>query len=295
MKLIDTALMITKDIAALALHQGGSIHGLEQKTDQLKQEFEQRYANISFDDGVEMVHLPALEVYFKVPINVYSLQQDGRAKVLYLYKLEFEVMHLNLFENHFSYIKHFSKYAKKYTCEICKRIFNQCCHLKRHAKKCSTEIEEIYIGGKYRNKTTIFEELEALEISIPEELRYFSCFDMESLEALIKKEVCSRQICFEHIPATVSICSNIDGHTEAVHLVSDGDTQHLIDSMVEVLLAHKSALCRERYAPYLEALQLLITSIEGEKSDGGGGGEERKGKKRKGEDKQQQQQQRRRQ
>ena len=113
---------------------------------------------------------------------------------------------------------------------------------------------------------------------------------MEALQTPIKKEVCSRQICFEDIPATASICSNIDGHTEAVHLVSDGDTQHLIDSMVEVLLAHQSqasALCRERYAPYLEALQLLITSIEGEKSDGGGGsggGEERTGKKRTGED-----------
>ena len=86
--------------------------------------------------------------------------------------------------------------------------------------------------------------------------------------------MCGRQICFEHIPAT------------AVHLVSDGDTQHLIDSMVEVLLAHQSQAstqCRERYAPYLEPLQLLITSIEGKKSEGGGGGEERTGTKRKGE------------
>ena len=94
----------------LALHQGGSICGLERKNDQLKQEFE-RYANISFDDGVEIVQLPALEVYFNVSMNV--LQQDGTAKVLHLSKLEFEVVPLNLFENHFSYIKHFSKYAKK--------------------------------------------------------------------------------------------------------------------------------------------------------------------------------------
>ena len=126
---------------------------------------------------------------------------------------------------------------------LCKKVFNQCTQLKRHAKKCSTEIEEIYIEGKYGNMKTLFEELEALEISIPEELRYypyFSCFEMEALQVPIKKEVCGLQICFEHIPATASICSNIDGHTEAVHLVSDGDTQHLIDSIVEVLLAHQS-------------------------------------------------------
>ena len=100
---------------------------------------------------------------------------------------------------------------------------------------------EIYIGCKYRNKKTIFEELEALEISIPEEFRYypyFSSFDMEALQAPIKKEMRGRLICFEHIPATASICSNIDGQTEAVHLVSsDGDTQRLIDSLVEVLIA----------------------------------------------------------
>ena len=114
-------------------------------------------------------------------------------------------MHLNLFENHFSYIKHFSKYAKKYTCEICKWVSNKCCHLKRHAKKCSTKIEEFYIGGKYRNKKTIFEELEALEISVPEELKYYpyySCFNMEALQVAIRKEVCGREICFERIPAT---------------------------------------------------------------------------------------------
>ena len=33
-------------------------------------------------------------------------------------------MHLNLFENHFNYIKHFSKYAKKYICETWRRVFN---------------------------------------------------------------------------------------------------------------------------------------------------------------------------
>ena len=61
--------------------------------------------------------------------------------------------------------------------------------------------------------------------------------------------------------------------------------------MVEVLLAHQnqaSVLCRERYAPYFEALQLLTTSIEAEKSGSGGGGEERTGKKEKAKMKQQQ-------
>ena len=71
------------------------------------------------------------------------------------------------------------------------------------------------------------------------------------MQVPIKKESCGRDICFTHVPATASICSNIDGHTEAVHLVSDGDTQQLIDSMVDTLLSQQgraSQLCRERYA-----------------------------------------------
>ena len=121
-------------------------------------------------------------------------------------KLDYKVMHLNLFENHFSFIKNFSKYAKKYTCDICKRIFKEIWNLKRHTKKCSTEIQEIYIGGKYKNNNTIFEDLESIaNIIVPAEHRYyeyFSCFDMEALQEPIRKEVCGRELCFKHVPAT---------------------------------------------------------------------------------------------
>ena len=134
---------------ALALHEQASIHALKCHTEQLKRSLE-RHTNKLFDAGVNITDLPALEVYFKVAINVFSLQPDGSAKLLYLSKLDYKVMYLNLFENHFSFIKNFSKYAKKYTCDICKRIFNKICNLKRHTKKCSTEIQEIYIGGKYK-------------------------------------------------------------------------------------------------------------------------------------------------
>ena len=86
----------------------------------------------------------------------------------------------------------------------------------------------------------------------------------------IGEETPGRNISFEHIPATASICSNIPEHTEAVHLVSDGDTQRLVDSVVETLLVQQSRaseLCRERYAPYIEALQVCISVIGGAESD----------------------------
>ena len=68
---------------AFALHEQASIHALERHTEQLKQALE-RHTNKSFDAGVNITDLPALEVYFKVAINVFSLQPDGSAKLLYL-------------------------------------------------------------------------------------------------------------------------------------------------------------------------------------------------------------------
>ena len=81
-------------------------------------------------------------------------------------------MHVNLYEQHISYIKKFTNYAKKYTCTISKRVLNQATHLKRHAQECNTETEEVYIGGKYRNKKKTFELLNDVGIHVEKEDRY---------------------------------------------------------------------------------------------------------------------------
>ena len=149
----------------LAVHLGASLHALERKTEALLKEF-QKHTGQSFEDGVEFNILPAIEVYFNIAINVYSLRDDGSADVLRLSKLDYDIIHLNIYEKHFSFINDFRKYAKKYTCENCGRVLNQSCHLQRHVKECSTETEEVYIGGKYRSKKNIFELLdqEGLEV-----------------------------------------------------------------------------------------------------------------------------------
>ena len=82
-------------------------------------------------------------------INVYSLQEDKMAKTVRIsnrdYKVD-DVMHLNLYENHFSYIKKFKSHAKKIQYLNCTRILNQACHLQRHVKKCQTEVKEVFKG-----------------------------------------------------------------------------------------------------------------------------------------------------
>ena len=115
--------------------------------------------------------LSTVETCFKVAINVYSLQEDKTAKSVRISNLDYkqdDVVHLNLYEDHFSYIKKgkFKSYAKKFTCPSCTRILRQSCNLKSHVKKCRSEVEEVFKGGKYRNKKTVFELLDTLDINI---------------------------------------------------------------------------------------------------------------------------------
>ena len=59
----------------LALHEGVNIRGLEKATQRIKASFE-THTGKSFDNGVNISHLPAIEVYFNVSINVYSQMEE---------------------------------------------------------------------------------------------------------------------------------------------------------------------------------------------------------------------------
>ena len=179
-------------------------------------------------------------------------------------------MHLNLYENHFSFIKKFESYAKKFTCKLCDRVFDRADNLKRHSKECCTEQEEIYVGGKFHRDQTIFERLEEEGFQIPEEDRYYpfvSVFDYEALQVPKHDTIRGRNICFEHVPATFSLCSNIPGHEEAVHVQSGGDPQALVDEMVRLQLEHQKtagAFMEEKHQVVLEALYSRIEELNGE-------------------------------
>ena len=66
---------------------------------------------------------------------------------------------------------------------------------------------------------------------------------------------------FTHVPATFSICSNIPGHKKVIHVVSNGDTQKLVDEMVQIQLeqqASASKLMRNKFEPILSTLQARV-------------------------------------
>ena len=204
----------------LALYQGADIRGLERLTKKLLKEATERTGK-DFKKGVNITHIPALEVLFSVPINIHSLKEDGSADVIYLSRLNGKPMHLNLYKNHFSYIHKFDTFAKRYQCGLCDRVFNQSCNLKTHSKVCCTEQEEVYIGGKFHRDQTIFERLEKEGFHTQEEDRYYpfiSVFDYEAIQVPKDNVLKGRNIHFEHVPASFSLCSNIPGHKEPVQI-----------------------------------------------------------------------------
>ena len=259
----------------LALHQGTKVSSLEKPAKNLKKELEE-HTGSNFDDGITLNHIPAIEVKYNVSVNVYSLKENGDADILYLSRLNYRPMHVNLYENHFSYINNFEQFATRYQCHDCDRTFNRTNNLKTHAKACCTEIEEIYVGGKFKTNDTIFERLyRVLGIDVPECDRYYkylSVYDFEAIQVPDCGTVCGREMHYTHVPATFSICSNIPDHTQPRHVASDGDPQKLVDTMVEIQLEQQeaaSAIMREKFQEILDQLDENVTGLEDAKSDEG--------------------------
>ena len=83
----------------LALHFGGKRQGLERSAKSDKRQLEQA-TGLYFDKGVCISHIPDIDRIFDVAINVYDLQPDGMADVIYLSKFKYPSLHLNVFKNH---------------------------------------------------------------------------------------------------------------------------------------------------------------------------------------------------
>ena len=68
-----------------------------------------------------------------------------------------------------------------------------------------------------------------------------------------------------HVPATVSICSNVPGHEQPVHIQTDGDSQKLVDEFVDSLLEQQNTrveILNEKYEPVLSKLKEIIIRLK---------------------------------
>jgi hypothetical protein len=109
--------------------------------------------------------LVVLEQVFSLNVYVYDLQEtepgDIAARLVRRspYKYD-DTMNLNLYEQHFSYIKDLRSYSHSYLCSKCDRLWKHVGKLHRHERTCTGDVIYKYPGGAYHTTQTVFDRLE---------------------------------------------------------------------------------------------------------------------------------------
>jgi hypothetical protein len=93
-------------------------------------------------------------------------------------------MNLNLYMDHFSYIKDLRSYSRSYACRNCDKLWKHVGMLHRHEKNCKGGVRYKHPGGVYHTTKTVFEELEDEGIIVPPGDRYYpyrATYDIETM------------------------------------------------------------------------------------------------------------------
>jgi hypothetical protein len=122
----------------LAAHRGAPVVNVETST---KTYFHQYLDHTELPlpefKGLYLDELPVLERLFNINVFVYELKETEEGKVnaelvrRSPYKFD-DTMNLNLYMNHFSYIKDLRSYSRSYACRICDKLWKHVGTLHRH-------------------------------------------------------------------------------------------------------------------------------------------------------------------
>ena len=128
-------------------------------------------------NGVTLDDLVVLEQVFSLNVYVYDLQKTEAGKVNVElvrrspYKYD-DTMNLNLYEQHFSYIKDLRSHNRSYLCSKCDKLWKHVRMLHRHERTCTGDVIYKYIGSVYHTANTVIDQLEDEGIDVPED-RFF--------------------------------------------------------------------------------------------------------------------------
>ena len=149
-------------------------------------------------------------------------------------------MYLNLHESHFSYISDINKYSHSYRCRTCDSVWKTVYKLHRHEYSCESTVKRVYPGGVYNSPQSIFQQLEEEGICVDDERRYYpyrATFDFECYfdDTNLSASSSHRQWLARLEVLSVSIASNIEGHTEPRCFVSNGNPKEVVGKMMSEL------------------------------------------------------------
>ena len=215
-------------------------------------------------NGVSLNDIAVMEKCFDINIVLLYKGEDHQA-VIYRDSCgrhddtSSKVLYLDLYEDHVSYILDLDMYSGVYMCDKCGRVFGRVDLLKRHRQirsNCTEFPRHKFVGGFYKRKLSIFEELEKLNIGshVPVNDRFypfFACFDFESMhkktpeyesidadiELGLNDGSATGEVKYISLqkPLSVSICSNVPGYTDAQHFVKEVSEKQLVIDMVNYL------------------------------------------------------------
>lgn len=246
----------------LALHKGHPIRALEKPTNELIKEYCTKTSIKKFK-GVKLTQLDIISKMFDVAINVYQQNRKDTTNIIFRSTLRTKPMNINLCLKHFSYIKDMSLFSKSYCCPHCKKFWKHSGSFNRHIKTCKEGVIEEYCSGSFKLKPTIFDELADVGIKIPQELTvypYRATFDLECMLKQVK-DLDTAKVTFstEHKLVSISVCSNVEGHTEprCFVLSEEGKEKELVRLFLRQLqniAEEASALMEERFAEHIEEI-----------------------------------------
>ena len=107
--------------------------------------------------------------------------------------------------------------------------------MKKHFKKCESTTKYVFPGGFYSPPKTVFEELEEINIYVDQSERIYPWFIVFDFEAMLKgthtDSLKKQKWINQHIPISVSLCSNIPDYLDPECFVNE-DMDQLLSSMI---------------------------------------------------------------
>ena len=150
-------------------------------------------------------------------------------------------------------------YSKSYCCSKCDKMWKNARDLNRHEKTCEATVRHVFPGGAYKVPQTIFDLLADEGVEISDDLKYFPYRETYDFECYFKRKTGllrnTAKLTWEaeHIPLTVSVCSNVPGYDHPKCFVSPGNMGDMIKRFVDYLVEIKKAIacCRIGSPKYL--------------------------------------------
>ena len=215
--------------------------------------------------GVTLADLHKVEATFDVNVVVYKLVPTGNEKT----KAEIvrrslcsyaQTMYLNLYETHFSYIKDINTYCHSWRCRNCETsLWKNPKDLLRHERTCTEGIKLVYKGGVYHPPSSVFERLDDECIVVGDSLRYYpyrATFDFECYfnDERLPTNTDHVEWIASHVPLSVSMASNVPGYEPAQCYITDGDSDKLVEEMMNNLIAISDAAYDSLLPSYVDVL-----------------------------------------